>query len=95
MQTRSDQPLNPWTIPNAIGFLRLAGIPVFLVLALSSSDGQDLAAVILYAVIGWADYLDGFAARLARQVGKVTYTAVRREHNELADRLVNEALDSA
>ncbi len=35
------------------------------------------------------------AARLARAVGKVTYTAVRREHNELADRLVNEALDSA
>jgi ribonuclease HI len=25
---------------------------------------------------------------------KVTYTAVRREHNELADRLVNEALDA-
>ena len=24
---------------------------------------------------------------------RVTYTAVRREHNELADRLVNEALD--
>ena len=35
------------------------------------------------------------AARLARQVGKVRYTAVRREHNELADRLVNEALDAA
>jgi ribonuclease HI len=35
------------------------------------------------------------ASRLARQIGKVSYTAVRREHNELADRLVNEALDSA
>src|SRR5213075_1208524 len=35
------------------------------------------------------------AARLARQVGKVRYTAVRREQNELADRLVNEALDAA
>jgi ribonuclease HI len=34
------------------------------------------------------------AARLARQIGNVTYIAVRREHNELADRLVNEALDS-
>ena len=33
------------------------------------------------------------AARLARKLGTVTYTAVRREHNELADRLVNEALD--
>ena len=35
------------------------------------------------------------AAGLARRVGKVSYTAVRREHNELADRLVNEALDAA
>ena len=34
-------------------------------------------------------------AELARRIGKVTYTAVRREHNELADRLVNEALDAA
>jgi len=35
------------------------------------------------------------AARLARGVGSVTYTAVRREHNTLADELVNEALDAA
>ncbi len=35
------------------------------------------------------------ATRLARQVGRVRWTAVRREHNELADRLVNEALDAA
>ena len=35
------------------------------------------------------------AARLARELGSVRYTAVRREHNELADRLVNEALDAA
>jgi ribonuclease HI len=35
------------------------------------------------------------ASRAAREIGCVTYTHVRREHNELADRLVNEALDSA
>jgi ribonuclease HI len=35
------------------------------------------------------------AAALARQLGQVRYTAVRREENELADRLVNEALDAA
>ena len=34
------------------------------------------------------------ASRLARELGSVTYTHVRREHNELADRLVNEALDA-
>ena len=35
------------------------------------------------------------AAELAARLDRVTYTAVRRAHNELADRLVNEALDSA
>jgi ribonuclease HI len=35
------------------------------------------------------------ATRLARQLRSVRYTAVRREHNELADRLVNEALDAS
>jgi ribonuclease H / adenosylcobalamin/alpha-ribazole phosphatase len=34
------------------------------------------------------------AEALARRLGRVRYTAVRREHNELADRLVNEALDA-
>ena len=34
------------------------------------------------------------AARLAREIGSVRYIAVRREHNELADRLVNDALDA-
>ena len=34
------------------------------------------------------------AGRLAREIGAVRYTAVRREHNALADRLVNEALDA-
>jgi ribonuclease HI len=34
------------------------------------------------------------AAELERELGEVTYTAVRREQNELADQLVNEALDA-
>jgi cardiolipin synthase len=69
--TLSGQPLNPWTLPNAIGFMRLAGIPVFLVIALSSRNGQDALAVVLFAVIGWADYLDGFAARLTGQYSRL------------------------
>jgi probable phosphoglycerate mutase len=35
------------------------------------------------------------AQELAARLGTVRYTAVRREHNELADTLVNEALDAA
>jgi ribonuclease HI len=34
------------------------------------------------------------ASDLERKFVKVRYTAVRRAHNELADRLVNEALDA-
>src|SRR5260370_29054360 len=64
--TLSGHPLNPWTLPNAIGFARLAGIPVFLAVAFSSDNGQDALAVVLFPVIGWADYLDGFVARLTR-----------------------------
>jgi probable phosphoglycerate mutase len=35
------------------------------------------------------------AEDLADRVRKVKFTSVRREHNELADKLVNEALDAA
>jgi probable phosphoglycerate mutase len=38
--------------------------------------------------------LNDEAEQVARRIGDVSYTAVRREHNELADRLVNEALDA-
>ncbi len=69
--TRPGQPLHPWTIPNAIGYLRLALIPVFLIIALSSQHGQNALAVVLFAVIGWSDYLDGFTARLTGQYSRM------------------------
>jgi cardiolipin synthase len=70
-QTLSGQPLNPWTIPNAIGFVRLALIPVFLVVALSTHDGRDALAATLFAVIGWSDYADGIAARVTGQYSRL------------------------
>ena len=39
--------------------------------------------------------LNDEANALERKLGRVRYKAVRREHNELADKLVNEALDGA
>ena len=39
--------------------------------------------------------LNDQAGRLVARFQNVDFTAVRREHNELADRLVNEALDDA
>jgi CDP-diacylglycerol--glycerol-3-phosphate 3-phosphatidyltransferase len=70
-ETRAGEPLNPWTIPNLIGFTRIALIPVFLVLALDSDDGRVASASILYAVIGGTDYLDGLAARLTGQYSRL------------------------
>jgi cardiolipin synthase (CMP-forming) len=35
-ETLAGAPWRPWTIPNAIGYVRLALMPVFLVLALGS-----------------------------------------------------------
>jgi cardiolipin synthase len=70
-ETRAGEPLRPWTIPNLIGFTRIALIPVFLVLALDSGDGRIASASILYAVIGGTDYLDGMAARLTGQYSRL------------------------
>ena len=64
-------PLRPWTIPNAIGYVRLALIPVFLVLALNSESGTDALPAVLFAVIGWSDYLDGIAARVTGQYSRL------------------------
>ncbi len=70
-QTESGAPLRPWTLPNAIGFIRLALIPVFLILALSSDDGQGALLATLFAVIGWGDYADGMLARATGQYSRL------------------------
>jgi cardiolipin synthase len=70
-ETRAGSPLRPWTIPNAIGFVRLALIPVFLVISFSSTDGIGAAQATLFAVIGWGDYADGIAARLTGQYSRL------------------------
>jgi CDP-diacylglycerol--glycerol-3-phosphate 3-phosphatidyltransferase len=70
-ETLPGQPLRPWTIPNAIGYVRLALIPVFLALALSSEDGTDVWPLVIFAVIGWSDYLDGIAARVTGQYSRL------------------------
>jgi cardiolipin synthase len=70
-QTRKGQPLNPWTVPNAIGFTRLAIVPVFLAVGLSSDDGHSGLAFALFAVIAWSDYFDGMAARITGQYSRL------------------------
>jgi cardiolipin synthase len=70
-QTQAGQPLRPWTLPNAIGFTRLALIPVFLIVALSSRDGTGALVATLFGVIGWGDYVDGIAARTTGQYSRL------------------------
>jgi cardiolipin synthase (CMP-forming) len=69
-QVAVGQPLRPWTVPNAIGFLRLLLIPVFLVVELSSGDGTGALGATLFAVIAWGDYADGIAARVTGQYSR-------------------------
>jgi cardiolipin synthase len=63
--------LHPWTIPNLVGYLRLAAIPVFLVLALDSTDGRTIASAALYLWITLGDYIDGFLARATGQYSRL------------------------
>lgn len=56
------------TIPNLLSFLRLALVPVFLLFLI---DGQDVAALIVLALSGFTDFLDGFIARRFDQVTRL------------------------
>jgi cardiolipin synthase (CMP-forming) len=70
-ETLAGAPLRPLTIPNAIGYVRLALIPLFLVFAYSSKHGRDAPAAIVFAIIGWSDYADGIAARVTGQYSRM------------------------
>ena len=70
-QTRSGEPLRPFTLPNHVGYVRLAAIPVFLVLAFDSGDGRSAPAAILFWLIAAGDYLDGFLARVTGQYSRM------------------------
>jgi cardiolipin synthase len=50
--------------------VRLALIPVFLVLAFGSESGTDALPAIIFAVVAWSDYADGIAARLTGQYSR-------------------------
>jgi cardiolipin synthase (CMP-forming) len=69
--TRRGAPLHPLTIPNLVGYLRLAAIPVFLYLAWESDDGRYAPATLVYVAITTGDYLDGFLARATGQYSRM------------------------
>jgi len=70
-QTQEGAPLNPWTLPNFVGYLRLAALPLFLYLAFESGDGRSVAAAAVFWLIAAGDYLDGFLARVTGQYSRL------------------------
>jgi CDP-diacylglycerol--glycerol-3-phosphate 3-phosphatidyltransferase len=70
-QTREGEPLNPWTLPNLVGYLRLAALPVFLYFAFESGDGRSAPSATLFWLIAAGDYLDGFLARVTGQYSRL------------------------
>ena len=70
-RTRRGEPLNPWTLPNLVGYIRLAALPLFLALAYSSGDGTSFAAAMVFWAIAAGDYLDGFLARVTGQYSRM------------------------
>jgi len=70
-QTLSGEPLHPWTLPNLVGYARLAALPVFLVLAYSTSDGTSVLSAMVFWAIAAGDYLDGLLARVTGQYSRL------------------------
>lgn len=57
-----------WTIPNAISFIRLLAVPVFLWLLVMGNDGP---ALVILIVATTSDFIDGVIARQFDQVTRL------------------------
>jgi cardiolipin synthase len=57
------------TVPNMISFARLLGVPLFLYLFLVVQ--ADVAAIVVLAVGGTSDWIDGYLARRLGQVSRL------------------------
>jgi cardiolipin synthase len=70
-ETRAGEPLRPFTIPNLVGYARLAGLPVFLYLAFESGDGRSFWSAAIFWLIAVGDWVDGFLARATGQYSRM------------------------
>jgi len=68
-QSTSDRADRVLTVPNLISFARLAGVPIFLYLFLVVH--ADVAAVVILAIGGTTDWIDGYLARRLHQVSRL------------------------
>ena len=69
-ETLRGAPLRPWTVANAIGYVRIALLIAFLVIGFGPDNHATLLA-ILYALAAWGDQLDGLAARVTGQYSRL------------------------
>jgi cardiolipin synthase (CMP-forming) len=58
-----------WTLPNVLSFLRLAGAPIVLWLIIGPQ--ADGLAVLVLALGGFTDWLDGYLARAWHQTSRI------------------------
>ena len=58
-----------WTVPNALSVLRLLGVPLFLWLLLGPH--ADVWALVILALSGFTDWLDGVLARRLNQTSQI------------------------
>ena len=61
--------INIWTIPNALSFLRLLGVPVFFWLIVGPQ--RDGLALLILIVSAATDWLDGYLARKLKQFSRL------------------------
>jgi CDP-diacylglycerol--glycerol-3-phosphate 3-phosphatidyltransferase len=73
-------------VPNALTILRLALIPVFVVVLIPADGGYSWPAAVLFGVAGVSDQVDGWLARRWR-----VESAFGRVADPLADRLMIDA----
>lgn len=70
-QSRADAPWRPWTLPNAVGYVRAALIPLLLIVDYSSRHGTATLGAICFFLAGAGDYLDGILARVTGQYSRL------------------------
>ena len=73
-------------LPNALTLLRLAAIPVFVVVLVQADDGKSWPAAIVFGAAGATDQIDGWLARRWR-----VESAFGKVADPLADRLIIDA----
>ncbi len=79
---------SPWrTVPNLITIVRVAAIPLLIVLLYQHSETCSLVAAIIFIVVSFSDLIDGWLARRLH-----VETALGRYLDPLADKLLIAAM---